>query len=374
MERRTISALPSSRLTRRELGAAGVSSLALLLAGCGGSSGPAGGADAGTEAAGTRTTVTYAVVPKMLNNPFFDIAHNGARKAKRDLEAATPGLEVRIEYQSSPTGKPQEQVEIIRQMVLRKIDGLAISVIDENAVREVIDEAVEAGIPTICWDSDCATSKRATFYSVNDARLGAELARQLVSACGGKLVPGDRIAVMSGQASAPNLQARVRAALEVLEQYEGLQVLPTLFCDDKGDLAKQQIDTTMAANPELRGWIMVGGWPLFVDGALDAIRDRERTRVVCTDALEPQWQYLEKEQCEVLVAQRPFSYGEESIKILDNLRTGRKVDYPPFLEAPYDLVFKEPSAQQRAAAKAMGVQAFSLAEYREQWAAWNRQS
>jgi ribose transport system substrate-binding protein len=377
----TVPATPR-RLTRRELTlsalATGGALLAggTLLSGCGGqSTTPPTGAPTGTGAAptGNKTTVTYAVIPKMLNNPFFDVAHNGAKKAKRDLEAADPNLEVKIEYQSSPTGKAQEQVEIIRQLIQRKVDGLAISVIDENATRDVIDEAVAAGIPTMCWDSDCASSKRATFYSVNDAKLGAELARQLLIACGGKLVAGDKIALISGQASAPNLQARTKGVLGVLNESPGIKVLPTLFCDDKGDLAKQQIDTTMAAHPDLRGWVMVGGWALFVDNALEGIRDPKRTKVISTDALEPEWQYLESGQCQVLVAQRPFAYGEESIKILDNLRTGKKTDYPSVQEAPYDLVYKDATPEQKSAAEKNQIKAYSLSEYKEQWAEWSKQ-
>lgn len=354
------------------------------LAGCGGSGGgesevpasqaPVGGAPRGGAPAGEKKSITYAIIPKMLNNPFFDVAHNGALKAERDLEAADAGIDVRIEYQSSPTGQTQEQVEIIRQMVQRKVDGLAISVIDENAVRGVIDEAVDAGIPTICWDSDCPSSKRKTFYSVSDAKLGAELGSQLVAACGGKLQPGDKIALLSGQASAPNLQNRVKGVLSVLSQHPGLTILPTLFCDDKADRAVQQINTTMAAHPDLRGWVMVGGWPLFADNALEGIRDRERTKVICTDALEPQWQYLKNGQCVVLVAQRPFSYGEKSIEVLDNLRTGKKTDYPSVMEAPFDLVYLEAGSEQQAMAEKAGVKAYSIADYEKQWAEWNQKA
>lgn len=346
------------------------------LSGCGGSGGGSTTTSSGTPAPASsgasgseKKDVTYAVIPKMLNNPFFDVAHKGAMKAQQELEAATPGLKIRIEYQSSATGKTQEQVEIIRQMIQRKVDGLAISVIDENAVRDVINEAVAAGIPTMCWDSDCPSSKRATFYSSNDQMLGEELGNQLVLACGGKLQAGDKIALISGQASAPNLQNRVKGVMTVLNKFPGIKVLPTLFCDDKADTAVQQINTTMSANPDLRGWVMVGGWPLFADKALDGIRDRTRTKVICTDALEPQWQYLEKGQCEVLVAQRPFSYGSESIKILDNLRTGKKTDYPSVQACSFDLVYKSPTAEQRK--RAGDVKIYSVDEYKKQWAEWN---
>jgi ribose transport system substrate-binding protein len=373
----------SHPLTRRQFGLASLGALltgGVVLSGCGGNdtsaTAPASNAAPGANAtaAGGKKTITYAVIPKMLNNPFFDIAHNGALKAKRDLEAADPSITINIEYQSSDTGDAAQQAEIIRRLIGRKVDGLAISVVDVNAVRDVIDQAVAQGIPTMCWDSDCPSSKRSTFYSVNDQKLGAELGTQLLLACGGKLQPGDEIALLSGQSSAPNLQNRVKGVMSVLDKSPGLKVLPTLFCDDKSEKAVEQIKTMTAAHPNLRGWVMVGGWPLFAKNALDGIRDRARTKVICTDALEQQWEYLESGQCEVLVAQRPFSYGEESIKILDNLRTKKKTDYPPVQEAAYDLVYKEPTSPQKAAAEKSGVKAWSLADYKKQWAEWNQKA
>jgi len=377
MSRRTI--------TRRQFGATSIGFLVTttgVVSGCGGggtSESPpalsgAGNSTAPTAPTGEKKVVTYAIIPKMLNNPFFDVAHNGALKAERDLEAGDAAIDVKIEFQSSSTGQTQEQVEIIRQMVQRKVDGLAISVIDANAVRDVIKEAVEAGIPTICWDSDCPDSERRTFYGVDNEQMGVELGNQLVLACGGKLQPGDKIALISGQASAPNLQDRTKGALSVLNKHAGIKILETLYCDDKPEKAIQQISTTMAANPDLRGWVFVGGWPLFADNALDSIRDHERTKVVSADALEPEWQYLESGACQALVAQRPFSYGEESIKILDNLRTGKKTDYPAIQEAPVDLVYKETSSEQKAYADKAGIKAYSLDEYRTQWKEWNQKA
>ena len=48
-----------------------------------------------------------------------------------------------------------EQAEVIRTLTARKVAGMSISVIDANAVKEVIDQAVDAGINVITFDSDC---------------------------------------------------------------------------------------------------------------------------------------------------------------------------------------------------------------------------
>jgi ribose transport system substrate-binding protein len=312
--------------------------------------------------------VTYAIVPKMLNNPVFTLAQRGAQKAAKELK------DVDVVYQSSETGVAAEQAEVIRTLTARKVAGMSISVIDANAVKEVIDQAVDAGINVITFDSDCPGSKRKTFYAVNDEAVGKELANQLLAAVGGKANMKGEIGILSGQSSAPNLQGRVKGVLSVLNKkdFPGVTILPTLFCDDKQDVAVEKISQTMAKHPDLRGWVFVGGWPLFVDGALNAVKDPARTKVVSMDALTPERAYVRSGQVYCLVAQRCFAWGEESVKILENLRTKKKTEYPPFLDAGYDLVFKEPTAAQRKDAEARGIKAFSVGDYDKLWDTWEK--
>jgi ribose transport system substrate-binding protein len=61
---------------------------------------------------------------------------------------------------------------VIRTFTARRVDGMSISVIDANAVRDAINAAVDAGIPVITFDSDCPGSKRRTFYAVSDDAVG----------------------------------------------------------------------------------------------------------------------------------------------------------------------------------------------------------
>src|SRR5438874_325096 len=48
-------------------------------------------------------SVTFAIIPKMLNNPVFTLAQRGAEKAAREIGGIT------VEYDGSPTGVASEQ-------------------------------------------------------------------------------------------------------------------------------------------------------------------------------------------------------------------------------------------------------------------------
>ena len=145
--------------------------------------------------------------------------------------------------------------------------------------------------------------KRRTFTAVDSKRVGTELAARLVEAVGGATKMQGQVAILSGQASAPNLQDRVAAARMELAKYPNVGILDTLFCDDREDVALEKIRLTMDIHPDLRGWIMVGGWPLFRPNALDPIKSFDRTKVVAVDALPVEVDYLERGQVACLLVQ-----------------------------------------------------------------------
>jgi ribose transport system substrate-binding protein len=317
-----------------------------------------------------RKPATYALVPKTLNNPVFNLAKTGAERAARQTTAE----QIEILYQGSTSGSAAEQADLIRQLIQGRVDGISISVVDPAAARAAIDEAADQKIPVICFDSDCPGSKRRTYYGVDNKRLGRQLVLQLEEAVGGgENMDGD-VAILSGQASAQNLQDRVTAAKEQLAKYPRLRVLPTLFCDDSPDKAIEQIRATMEAHRDLRGWVFAGGWPLFRPNALDPVLDFKRTRIVAVEALPEQVDYLEKEQVACLLAQRCFAWGEESVKILNRLRTETTYNPPPFIDAGFDIVLRQPTEAQRKGGADLQAKVYSVEEYRRQWAEWSKPS
>ena len=99
-------------------------------------------------------TYKFAVVPKAMNNPFFDLTRDGCM-----AEAEKLG-NVECIYQGPVEHEPATQAQIIDDFITQGVDGLAISVADAAAATTLIDKAVDAGIAVITFDSDAADSKR----------------------------------------------------------------------------------------------------------------------------------------------------------------------------------------------------------------------
>ncbi|HPP76241.1 MAG TPA: hypothetical protein PLU88_14055, partial [Armatimonadota bacterium] len=93
------------------------------------------------------------------------------------------------------------------------------------------------------------------------------------------------------------------------------------------------------AHPEINGWAMVGGWPLFTTTLLTDI-DPKKVKVVAVDALPVQLPYVEKGIAPVLLAQPTYNWGYISVeKIVEKVHL--KKDVPEINEMELVRVSKE---------------------------------
>ena len=195
----------------------------------------------------------FAIVPKSMNNPYFDLARDGC-------QAEAKKLGVECIYQGPVEQEPATQVQIIQDMISRHLDGIAISVADAPSVARVIRQARQAGIPVITFDADAPDSQRQAYVGTNNKDLGLAIGHELV-----KVHPkAGTFAIISGGPAAQNLQERVDGVRQVLKGAGWTEVAgsPT-FCNDDSALAVQQMTDLMTAHPDLAALVPVGGWPLF---------------------------------------------------------------------------------------------------------------
>ena len=208
----------------------------------------------------------FAIVPKSMNNPYFDLARNGCM-------AEAKKLGITCTYTGPVEQEPAQQVQIIQDLISQHIDGMAISVADPASVKRVIDQARKAGVAVITFDADSPDSQRQAYVGTDNKALGQALGQMLLKQ---HATPGD-YALVSGGPAAQNLNERVQGVREVLNAAGWKEVggSPT-FCNDDSALAVQQMTDLMTANPNLAAIVPVGGWPLFTQGAYAAFARAHR--------------------------------------------------------------------------------------------------
>ncbi|MET4065933.1 ribose transport system substrate-binding protein [Bradyrhizobium sp. S3.2.6] len=286
-------------------------------------------------------TYKFAVVPKAMNNPFFDVARDGCLKRAKELG------NVECIYKGPIEHEPATQAQIIQDFITQKVDGLAISVADVAAMTKSIDAAAAAGIPVITFDADAPGSKRLAYIGTNNKDFGLALGKQLL-----KLRPdGGKYAMVSGGPGAKNLAERVDGVREALKGSKWVEVQgsPT-FCNDDSALAIQQMSDLRTATPDLGAIVPVGGWPMFAPEGYKAFVNKNKKDIdagkftlVVADTLKMQLELLRDGYSNALTGQRPFEMGEKSMDTLLAIKKGQKV--PEVIYTGLDLVTKDNVAQ-----------------------------
>lgn len=288
------------------------------------------------SAANNDITYTIAVIAKSNSNPVFLAAKTGAIDAGARLTEELDGVNVEVNWQTPPQEDAQLQAQYVEQLVASGIDGIAISVSDANTLNTVLADAVKKGVVVVTFDSDVPDSGRMAYYGVDDKEAGRELMRQLAPLLDGN----GTVAVLTGNPAASNLSARVDGVVEEAENHEGVNIKQVYsFMPETATEAVAKMQQVQTANPDINGWALVGGWPLYTANALDGIY--ENAKVVSMDPLPLPIAYVQKGQVQVLVGQPYYGWGERSVQMIVDKLHFDKSPASELVIAEFDIVTGE---------------------------------
>jgi ribose transport system substrate-binding protein len=264
-----------------------------------------------TAAETTKKSYTFGLVAKSQSNPVFQAARTGAEQAAKDLGEKYK-INIKIDWRTPNDEDAQKQAEAIEQLVLAGANGIAVSCSDANKLTDAINSAVKSGVPVATFDSDAPASKRFVTYGVDDIKCGEQVMDELAKVMEGKGV----VAILAGNQNAPNLQKRVQGVKNVAKKYPDIKIRDTYYHKETPQDAAAKVEQVMQANPDITGWAMIGGWPLFTDNALKW--QPGTVKCVSVDALPPELAYLRSGHVQLLLAQQCFDWGYRSVEHLVN--------------------------------------------------------
>lgn len=279
-----------------------------------GAVGEKGGAAIGGE-------IKIAMIGKSTSNPVFPSAKVGAEAKAAELSKAL-GMKITIDWLTPPQESGEEQAARIGQAVNTGAAAILISCSDANKLTGAINDAVGRGVQVMTFDSDAPDSKRFAFYGVDDIKTGEQVMDELAKAMGGK----GNIAILAGNQNAPNLQKRVKGVKDTAAaKYPGIKVVDVFYHTETPQDAASKVSEVNKAHPEINGWAMIGGWPLFTKTLLTEI-DPAKMKVVAVDALPAELPYVDKGITPVLLAQPTYNWGYISVGlIIDKIVSKKEV-------------------------------------------------
>jgi ribose transport system substrate-binding protein len=259
----------------------------------------------------SKKSYTFGLVAKSQSNPVFQAARTGAEQAAKDLGAKN-GVAIKIDWRTPNDEDSQKQAEAIERLTLSGVDGIAVSCSDANRLTDAINSAAKNGVPVATFDSDAPASKRFVTFGVDDIKCGEQVMDELAKVMDGKGV----VAILAGNQNAPNLQKRVQGVKNAAKKYPGIKIRDTYYHKETPQDAAAKVEQVMQANPDITGWAMIGGWPLFTDNALKW--QPGTVKCVAVDALPPELAYLRSGHVQLLLAQQCFEWGYRSVEHLFN--------------------------------------------------------
>jgi ribose transport system substrate-binding protein len=264
----------------------------------------------------------------------FLSARTGAEAAAKELTAKT-NVPIEIAWLTPPAEDGQVQAQRIAQAVNEGASAILISCSDAGKVTGAIDDAVARGVQVMTFDSDAPQSKRFAFYGVDDVKTGEAVMDELAKQMGEK----GSIAILAGNQNAPNLRNRVNGVKQAAAKYPKIKIVDTFYHIETPQDAAAEVLRVQGAYPEIQGWAMIGGWPLFTQTLLTDL-DPKHVKIVAVDGLPAELPYVEKGLAPVLLAQPTYLWGYVGVQtIFDKIHD--KKDVPQIIPMELQRVTKE---------------------------------
>jgi ribose transport system substrate-binding protein len=258
-------------------------------------------------AAAKPTSLKIALIAKSSTNPVFLSARTGAEQAAKML-TQKHNVPVEIVWLTPPTEDGQVQAQRIAQAVNEGANAILISCSDAGKVTGAINDAVARGVEVMTFDSDAPDSKRFAFYGVDDVKTGMLVMDELAKQMNEK----GSIAILAGNQNAPNLRKRVDGVKQQATKYPNIKIVDTFYHIETPQDAAAEVVRVQNAYPQIQGWAMIGGWPLFTQTLLDM--DPKKVKIVAVDGLPAMLAYVDKGIAPVLLAQPTYTWGSFSVQ------------------------------------------------------------
>ena len=230
----------STRSTRRAGAFAALAvTVALVATGC-----AAGEATPGGTGGDANLAITF--VPKNLGNAYFDTSDAGGKEAIEEFGGT-------YDEQAPAEGSPDGQVSFINTLTQQQVGGLVVSANDPTAICDAINEAREAGIKVVTFDSDTSPECRDLF--INQA-TSEGIAKVQVDLIAEQIGDAGEIAILSATANATNQNAWIELIkTDLAENHPDITLVEVVYGDDDDQTSFDKTAALLQTYPNLKGII-----------------------------------------------------------------------------------------------------------------------
>jgi rhamnose transport system substrate-binding protein len=293
--------------------AAACAVLAAGLAGCGNKNEPE---------APARTRV--GLVAKSLGNGFFDAVKKGGEEAARELD-------VELIFTGPTTPTAEGQIEVLNSLIAQRVDAIAVSANDPDALVPTLRKAMERGIKVVSYDSAVAQAGRIVHLAPSSDQiigetvvaLAAELAPQVDGNGTGKF------AVVSATPTSTNQNSWLEEMRKALPTQPGLDLVAVVYGDDVSDKSYREAVALIRQHPDLS--VLVSISSVGIVASARAVEDQGMTGKIKVTGLGLPSElagYVQKGVVPKFAIWNPIDLGYTATQVAAQLARGGVVTRP----------------------------------------------
>jgi ribose transport system substrate-binding protein len=257
----------------------------------------------------------FVMVPKGVH-PYYGPCWQGFQDAAKKY-----GVEVQ---QSTPKEfELPQQVDVLHNVIAKKPAGIAISAIDDQGLKNVIDEATAAGIKVLTFDAPAPSTKAITYIGTLNPEAGYQAGVKMA-----ELMKNEgEVAILQGGLGTPNLNDRFEGFKKALaEKAPKISIVAREDTQGKVDLAVTKTENILTAHPNVKA--VFGVSAECIPGAAPVLKRQNKSGIILAgfDDSPEALTAIKEGSCAFCIAQKTYKMGWMSVEKLLDACNGKAVE------------------------------------------------
>lgn len=264
------------------------------------------------------------------NTDFWLNAVKGSEVAATEL-----GVEVIVDGPAQEI-YVDEQIEIIREIIAKNPQAIAIAATDYNALGEVCEEVIAAGITLVTFDSDANMVTEHSFVATNNLSAAQRIGYELST-----LLEGEgEVAVIAHSKGAYTTIERIEGFERGVRPFAGVTMAGNYYyTNNSHSAAYEAVINIVETYPNIKAIYATNEVTLL--GSARAIKDLQKEHeilLVGFDMSKDIALLIEEDVIDVTMVQRPFNMGYLAVKEMLEVMEGKK---PELIDTGVVMINKE---------------------------------
>ncbi len=257
----------------------------------------------------------FVMVPKLIH-PYYVPCYDGFKDACEKYG-------IKPEYEAPAKGDLALQVKVIEDLIVRGVDGIAISALEDEGLIAVVDEAVKAGIKVLTFDAGAPSTKSLSYIGTDNEQAGYAAGKKIAEILKGQ---SGEVVLLQGQLGATNLNSRAKGFKEALAKYNnGLKVVAVEDIKSSFDGAMNKTEAVLSTYSNLK--VVFGVSAYGAPGAAAVMKEQGRNDILVAgfDDLSETLDAIRSDLVDFCIVQKTYKMGWLSVERLIDAVNGKEI-------------------------------------------------